>query len=425
MGTMREDRAINLELYKLKFRIVDSLKNNAFNLKLFINLILAAAAVLNATQALYAKDTSAIARAGLRSSIYGFNDSYPDTTWWLNATSDMSERFSGTTPSVIWIIGYTENDGAYLNFPKPNNGVTYKKIFFGSTDQNEKYLNFFDRHGIKAWLEVEPGMADIDTLISLVLNQYSHHKCVIGFGVDVEWYKTGSSNNYEGQAVSDSEATDWSARAKSFNKDYLFFLKHWLTDKMPPTFRTGMVFIDDSQEFPDLNSMVSEFVVWAKTFAPSRVGFQYGYDADKSWWNKLSNPPKAIGDALISECTNISDLYWVDFTAYDIWPPNFNPTSVLIEQNQQTPDGFKLFQNYPNPFNPSTNVKFTLAESGGIDLSVYNILGQKVLNIFDNQYMYAGLHEVNINMSMQAAGTYILLIKQNENLKAIKMIFLK
>jgi hypothetical protein len=54
---------------------------------------------------------------------------------------------------------------------------------------------------------------------------------------------------------------------------YLLFLKHWLIEKMPPTARTGLVFIDDSQGHGSLQAMVDEFALWGQAFAPAPVGF--------------------------------------------------------------------------------------------------------------------------------------------------------
>jgi hypothetical protein len=51
------------------------------------------------------------------------------------------------------------------------------------------------------------------------------------------------------------------------------------------------------------------------------VGFQFGYRSDKKWWRKLADPPGTIGQALLAKIPNARDLLWVDFTAYDIWPP--------------------------------------------------------------------------------------------------------
>ena len=39
-----------------------------------------------------------------------------------------------------------------------------------------------------------------------------------------------------------------------------------------------------------------------------------------SWWSTLADPPRDIGNALLSRIPNTRDLLWVDFTAYDIWP---------------------------------------------------------------------------------------------------------
>ncbi len=155
-------------------------------------------------------------------------------------------------------------------------------------------------------------------LIDLLYLQYGHHPSVVGFGVDVEWYRKDLERY--GKTVTDAEAAAWVAKVRTYAPEDLVFVKHWLMAKMPATYRDGLVFIDDSQGLGSLSNMVSEFSAWGSTFAPSPVGFQYGYAGDKNWWSALADPPRDIGNALISAIPNTRDLVWVDFTAYDIWP---------------------------------------------------------------------------------------------------------
>jgi hypothetical protein len=185
-------------------------------------------------------------------------------------------------------------------------------------DVDEPYFDAFDAAGIKVWVQVEPGNADVNTLIDLVLQQYGHHPSVIGFGVDVEWYKYKAFRN--GKAVTDAEAAAWAERVRAHDPAYLLFTKHWLPEKMPPTYRTGMVFVDDSQGFRSLEAMVGEFASWGQRFAPAPVGFQFGYARDRRWWRRLADPPRQLGEAIRAQVPNASDLVWVDFTAEEIWP---------------------------------------------------------------------------------------------------------
>jgi hypothetical protein len=259
-------------------------------------------------------------RAGLRASDYGISP-WPSPTWWVNSINSMASRFptsTGTMLAVVVEIDGMTGPGCWAHFPNPDGG-TYPGVRFDATDKFGLDFTAFDTAGIKVWLQVESSGCDMSMLIDLVFKQYGTHPSVIGFGVDDEWYLNKSYKN--GKPITDAEAQTWLTKVKSYKASYKMFLKHWLTSQMPPTYRSNdLVFIDDSQGLRSLNGMMTEFAAWGAYFAPWPVGFQFGYQSDKSWWSKLNDPPKTIGNGILARVPNTMDLYWVDFTAYDIWP---------------------------------------------------------------------------------------------------------
>lgn len=262
--------------------------------------------------------------AGFRASRYGITP-FPEPAYWERVSKSMASRFSGALPAGVWIVGVAlDEGGCQLNFPSP--GGLFADTDFLDTDQNEEYLRLFDTQNISVWLQVEPGKADIATLIELVLSRYAHHPCVRGFGVDAEWYLWQS---YEyGKDITDTEAMSWSEKVRSYNPSYQLFLKHWIPGRMPPTYREGLFFIDDSQQFDSPESMVGEFKAWGEYFSPSPVGFQFGYEADEFWWQRFSDPPRVIGNALVDEVPNIFCLFWVDFTLEKVFPRASNAIAI-------------------------------------------------------------------------------------------------
>ena len=252
--------------------------------------------------------------AGFRYSTYGppYN---PGPQYWASVGQRMAGKFPSASLQAIWIVGSLAGQGTRLSFPGSS---TDPYIQFAASDENEETFALFDRAGLSVWLQVEPGEAAMEELIRLVLDQYSHHPCVAGVGLDVEWYH--ATGEPMGQAVTDAEAAAWVAAARAYNPQYRLFLKHWLVEMMPPSTRDGLFFIDDSQQFESLDQMVAEFVQWGQAFAPARVGFQYGYPDDRKWWGHLADPAGEIGQRLV-DIPNLQGLYWVDFTVLDVFPP--------------------------------------------------------------------------------------------------------
>jgi hypothetical protein len=255
--------------------------------------------------------------AGVRSSRYGVKP-FPEPETWQKAIETMGGYFPGATPCAIWIVGkFKHPTTCLLHFPSA--GQVYPNIEFEGPDQNERYLDHFDRTGIRVFLQVESAQADMPTLIDLVLGRYKHHRCVIGFGVDVEWYREADRPGW-GIPVDDETARQWEARVKSHNPSYRLFLKHWDPNWMPKTYRGDIIFVDDSQELKSLDEMVDEFEkLWADRFYPSPVFFQIGYNSDKPWWQKLDNPPQTIGRAIAQRIKQSCGIFWVDFSLIEVF----------------------------------------------------------------------------------------------------------
>ena len=65
--------------------------------------------------------------------------------------------------------------------------------------------------------------------------------------------------------------------------------------------------------------------------------------------------------------------------------------TASVGGDQITPTQFTLEQNYPNPFNPTTDIAFSLDRSEEVNLSIYNMLGQKVRTLV-NGTRPSGMH---------------------------------
>lgn len=98
--------------------------------------------------------------------------------------------------------------------------------------------------------------------------------------------------------------------------------------------------------------------------------------------------------------------------------------SNTIEVNIEAPNKFELSQNYPNPFNPTTNISFSLSETSNVSLTVFNVIGEKVMDLI-NQKMEAGKHTARFDATKFNSGIYIYKLQTEKNTMTKKMLLLK
>jgi hypothetical protein len=108
-------------------------------------------------------------------------------------------------------------------------------------------------------------------------------------------------------------------------------------------------------------------------------------------------------------------------------PVTFNVGATGVDDAvEQLPTVFALHQNYPNPFNPRTEMKFDLPVDSHVKLEVFNVLGQKVTTVLDED-MRAGYRSVTWNGSDNKgrSGVYFYKLTAGDHVFTRKMMMLK
>lgn len=137
------------------------------------------------------------------------------------------------------------------------------------------------------------------------------------------------------------------------------------------------------------------------------------YRYDEGEWERLDSYLEGN-----SVCTEVGNL--------GIYRLVYDPAGKYITGR---PTSFELYQNHPNPFNPETQIKYDLPVSGFVNLTIYNVLGQKVKTLVD-EFQEVGRKSViwdgrDDGGHQVASGIYFYKIKAENFDKTRKMILIK
>jgi hypothetical protein len=133
----------------------------------------------------------------------------------------------------------------------------------------------------------------------------------------------------------------------------------------------------------------------------------------------------------VDKNVKIGESYYYRLVDYDYVGRKSYSDVIFVEII--APKDFVLNQNYPNPFNPVTHIKLQLPEMSNVELSVYNMLGQKIKQLAKSDFE-AGFYEFqwdarNDQGNQVSSGMYIYVmqaksLESNKNKRFIKKMIL-
>jgi hypothetical protein len=102
----------------------------------------------------------------------------------------------------------------------------------------------------------------------------------------------------------------------------------------------------------------------------------------------------------------------------------YSEVTEVEENNILQPSKYSLKQNYPNPFNSSTNISYTIPNESFVNISVYNVIGERVKTLV-NKRQSQGNYEAVFDGSGLNSGVYLIRMQADSYVETIKSLLLK
>ena len=213
-------------------------------------------------------------------------------------------------------------------------------------------------------------------------------------------------------------------------------------------YMTGHVDINDDDNNKAANQVIREYCI-----ANNKVLFDFSdierYDPDGTYYefahdncNYYSSDDNHLGNwATEWQNSHTVNVDWYScgsahseplnanqkaFAAWWMWArlAGWNSVASAEIRSLDKPGNFQLHQNYPNPFNPVTAIRNSITVTRHVDLSVYNILGQKVVTLVSKKQA-AGTYLINFNAEDLNAGIYFYKLTTENSQQVRRMVLMK
>jgi hypothetical protein len=297
--------------------------------------------------------------------------------------------------------------------PYPNNEFLYWHA--DSIFSDKKKLSIAPDTNITIWAHFA-----IDTLPSLVINEINYNS---GSNFDPgDWVEFFNPNKY---AI---DITGWIFQDEEDDHKFIF-PENTVIDSIG-----CLVLYNDKNKFeshfPDISNCLGKMDFGLNAGGEQiRIYNKNGqlidwlnYDNESPW----PQEPDGYGytlELLNPKLDNSKAASWSASGVTGGTPGDKNSRFKTLDDIQEPT--FRLKQNYPNPFNVHTNIVYQLPVAGHVQLSIYNLLGQKIHSLV-NKKQSAGTYRLTFEAKHLSSGVYFIELKNSDGVQLIrKAILLK
>jgi type IX secretion system substrate protein len=104
--------------------------------------------------------------------------------------------------------------------------------------------------------------------------------------------------------------------------------------------------------------------------------------------------------------------------------PGFDVSGFEIDFTSEAPVATQLLNAYPNPFNPETTIAYEVAKAGNVNVSVFNVKGQKIAEL-ENGHKDAGQYSIVWKADSYTSGIYFVRMNAAGTDQIQKVILMK
>jgi len=183
-----------------------------------------------------------------------------------------------------------------------------------------------------------------------------------------------------------------------------------------------------SSGYPVRSGTIRGTVLLLLALAPSLFG-------QRSAPRSVSAPGRAAGLPTAASLAYPQSVF-VDSRNGNIWVTDFDNNRVLRYDvlsltgiaggaAARAAEKYGLGQNYPNPFNPGTTITFVLKNTEHATVTIYNVLGQEVVTLFDRTATAHTVYALWFDATNRPSGTYFYVLRSAGRHEVKKMCFVK
>jgi hypothetical protein len=237
------------------------------------------------------------------------------------------------------------------------------------------------------------------------------------FDEDQDWQRGGENEDW-GITTFDNR----SCLTESVTGDYPTEADVWLqlneiallNEKRSSMIIVHRPYCEPGYDYQEISWWTNPEQVYSKRYTQLRKDWDTLYvSLDSLEHARLSVRFNVVSDRAIGE-----DGWLIDRVAvHRALDPDFIPEEGNI------PREFSL-NSFPNPFNSGTTINFNIPTASNISLEVYNLLGQKVITLFEG-YQMAGNHTTNFTANNLSSGLFFVRLSTDNQSSTQKVMLIK